>query len=101
MVVALIAALGLVAVACGGNDGGTSTTGPTSTTGTGATGASGTPPTGGILREEAPSSFGFTNAFDPTGEYLGTAWSIMGNFLLRGLVSYPWLPADQGGNQPV
>jgi peptide/nickel transport system substrate-binding protein len=25
----------------------------------------------------------------------------MGNFLLRGLVSYPWLPADQGGNQPV
>ncbi len=101
MIVALVAALGLVAVACGGDNGGTTTTGPTSTTGTGPTGESGTPPTGGILREEAPSSFGFTNAFDPTGEYLGTAWSIMGNFLLRGLVSYPWLPAEQGGNQPV
>jgi peptide/nickel transport system substrate-binding protein len=92
----------LVAAACGGDDDGGETTGPAATGETGAeTGTTGDDvPTGGILREET-TDFGFTNAFDPTGEYLGSAWAIYGNFLMRGLVSYPWLPGDQGGNEPV
>jgi peptide/nickel transport system substrate-binding protein len=101
-IVALISALMLVAAACGGDDDGGEATGPAATGESGvATGATGEDvPTGGILREET-TDFGFTNAFDPTGEYLGSAWAIYGNFLMRGLVSYPWLPGDQGGNEPV
>ncbi len=104
-IVALAAVLSLVAASCGGNDNEGSTTGATTggTTTTGATGGTtgGNVPEGGVLREEWVSSFGFTNAFDPTGEYLGSAWALYGNFLLRGLVSYPWLPGDQNGNVPV
>jgi peptide/nickel transport system substrate-binding protein len=101
-IVALVAALSLVAAACGGDDDGGATTGPTGETATGptATGPTGEDLAGGVLREET-TDFGFTNAFDPTGEYLGTAWSLFGNFLQRNLVSYPWLPGDQGGNEPV
>ena len=33
-------------------------------------------------------SFGFTNNFDPTGEYLGNAWGILDNLLIRPLVGY-------------
>jgi peptide/nickel transport system substrate-binding protein len=97
-----MSALMLVAAACGGDDDGGETTGPAATGETGTeTGTTGEDvPTGGILREET-TDFGFTNAFDPTGEYLGSAWAIYGNFLMRGLVSYPWLPGDQGGNEPV
>jgi len=103
-IVAFVAVLSLVAAACGGDDDGGAATGPTSTGGTGPTATGPTAPevpVGGVLREEAPSSFGFTNAFDPTGEYLGSAWALFGNFLLRGLVSYPWLPGDQDGNVPI
>ncbi len=97
MLISLVAVLALVAAACGGDE--PTTTGPTGETSvTGPTGDQ--IPTGGILREETVD-FGFTNAFDPTGEYLGSAWAIYGNFLLRGLVSYPWLPGDEGGNAPV
>jgi peptide/nickel transport system substrate-binding protein len=104
-VVALVAVLALVGAACGGDNGGgaTGATGGSATGGTSATGASGgtgAVPEGGVLREETVD-FGFTNAFDPTGEYLGSAWALFGNFLLRGLVSYPWLPGDEGGNVPV
>jgi peptide/nickel transport system substrate-binding protein len=98
--VALFAVLALVGAACGGDadDGGSQTTGPDGETT--ATGGSGEIVRGGVLREET-TDFGFTGAFDPTGEYLGSAWAIYGNFLMRGLVSYPWLPGDQGGNEPV
>jgi peptide/nickel transport system substrate-binding protein len=102
-IVAFVAVLSLVAAACGGGDDDGEATGPTGeTTATGptSTGPTGEDLSGGILREETVD-FGFTNAFDPTGEYLGSAWSLFGNFLTRGLVSYPWLPGDQGGNEPV
>jgi peptide/nickel transport system substrate-binding protein len=100
----LVAVFGIIAAACGGDGDGEEPTGSGATGGTTATGGTGGTggdiPTGGILREEV-TDFGFTGAFDPTGEYLGSAWAIYGNFLMRGLVSYPWLPADQGGNEPV
>jgi peptide/nickel transport system substrate-binding protein len=101
-IVAFVLVLALVAAACGGDDEEPTATGETpGATGETATGSTGEDvPTGGVLREETVD-FGFTNAFDPTGEYLGSAWALYGNFLMRGLVSYPWLPGDQGGNEPV
>ncbi len=89
-IVAIVGVLALVAAACAGEEEPTGPTGPTGEE----------VPQGGVVREET-TDFGFTNAFDPTGEYLGTAWAYYGNLALRGLVSYPWLPGDQGGNQPV
>jgi peptide/nickel transport system substrate-binding protein len=57
----------LVAAACGGgND-----------NGGGSTGASTTPQKGGVYRT-ATTDFGFTNGFDITGEYLGSAWDLYG-----------------------
>lgn len=83
--VALVMSLGLVAAACGGNgeDGGG---------GGGAT-------QGGVLRESL-TDFGFTNAFDPTGEYLGSAWAYYSQMLIRGLVSYEFV-AGAAGNEVV
>ncbi len=98
VLVSFLVVLAVVAAGCSGDDGGPSGSGPTG--GTTATGGTGEPVEGGILREET-TDFGFTDAFDPTGEYLGSAWAIYGNFLMRGLLSYPWLPGDQGGNEPV
>jgi ABC-type transport system substrate-binding protein len=78
----------LVAVACGGNE----TSGQTS-------GAANVQK-GGTLREETPE-FAWTNNFDPTGEYLGYAWGLYDQLLMRGLYTYKHVPADQGGDNPV
>ncbi len=43
---------------------------------------------GGTLNVGWEASFGFTDNFDPTGEYLGDAWGIYSNLLLRTLVGY-------------
>ncbi len=43
---------------------------------------------GGIFRTEWESSFDFTDSFDPTGEYLGEAFGIYSNLLVRTLVGY-------------
>ena len=43
---------------------------------------------GGTYRVGWESSFGFTDNFDPTGEYLGSAWGIYTNLLIRTLVGY-------------
>jgi peptide/nickel transport system substrate-binding protein len=76
----------LVAVACGGgsnssNGGGSSTK-------------------GGTIREEL-QTFGWTDRFDPTGEYLGTAWALYDQMMMRGLLTYNHRPAEEGGNVPV
>ena len=42
---------------------------------------------GGVYRT-AIEDFGFTGAFDPTGEYLGTAQGLLGQLLMRNLVTY-------------
>src|SRR5438067_3413587 len=42
---------------------------------------------GGVYRT-ALEDFGFTGAFDPTGEYLGTAWGLYSQLMLRTLVTY-------------
>ena len=82
---ALASAAALVVTGCGGSSASSSDTG-----------SSGTVTKGGTLRL-ATTDFGFTNAFDPTGEYLGLAWGYYDNLLTRGLVGYKHRP-DADGN---
>ena len=43
---------------------------------------------GGTYRVGWESSFGLTDNFDPTGEYLANSFAINTNLLLRGLIGY-------------
>jgi peptide/nickel transport system substrate-binding protein len=54
------------------------------------------PPRGGVFRIGVESSFGFTNAFDPTGEYLLEAFALYRNLLLRTLVGYRHVAGAEG-----
>ncbi|MBV8081311.1 MAG: hypothetical protein JO186_13165, partial [Actinobacteria bacterium] len=56
--------------------------------------------TGGTLNVGWEQSFGFTDNFDPTGEYLGDAFGIYDNLLIRTLVGYTH-QAGAAGNKPV
>ena len=76
---ALVTALMLVAAACGGDD-------TDSGNGNGAKTEGGQK--GGIYRVGYQEPFGFTDSFDPSGEYLGSAFGIYSNLLIRGLVGY-------------
>jgi hypothetical protein len=82
-VVAAAAVLSLVAAACGGGGGTAATTAPSSAT---TTGPAITIKDGGVYRS-AIEDFGFTGAFDPTGEYLGTAFGLFSQLLMRNLVT--------------
>jgi len=86
---ASVVVLALVAAACGGS----STSGASSSSG-------GAPIKGGTIREEL-QEFGWTSGFDPTGEYLGTAWSLYDQMIMRGLMTYNHRGGDEGGNIPV
>src|SRR5919198_4807384 len=55
---------------------------------------------GGTYRVGWESEFGWTDAFDPTGEYLGNAWAIYSNLLVRTLVGYNHV-AGAAGNKVV
>ena len=55
---------------------------------------------GGVFRVEWESSFDFTGGFDPTGEYLGEAFGIYSNLLVRTLVGYNHV-AGAPGNELV
>ncbi len=82
--VGLALAVTLIAAACG--------SGKKTTTGGTTSGAT----KGGVLRL-AQTDFGFTNAFDPTGEYLASAITLYGA-LTRELISYKHV-ADAAGNK--
>jgi peptide/nickel transport system substrate-binding protein len=75
--VALAMAMALLGAACGGNDNTSSTSNSNG----------GNAQTGGTLRVET-DGFGWSNAFDPTGEYWGVAWAYYRNLLTRTLVTY-------------
>jgi peptide/nickel transport system substrate-binding protein len=77
--VAVASAFAVIAAACSNND----------NTGGGATPSSsaGAVKKGGTYRT-AIEDFGFTGAYDPTGEYLGTAFGLFSQMMLRNLVSY-------------
>src|SRR6187397_902740 len=85
--VGLALALALVAAACGGGD---------DEGGGGEQQA--TPQKGGVLRT-AITDFGFTNGFDPTGEYVATAIGLYGA-MGRTLMGYKHI-ADAPGNELV
>ncbi|MEO9175340.1 MAG: ABC transporter substrate-binding protein, partial [Gaiellales bacterium] len=55
---------------------------------------------GGIFRVGWESSFDFTDNFDPTGEYLGEAFGIYSDLMIRTLVGYNHV-ADAPGNVVV
>jgi peptide/nickel transport system substrate-binding protein len=85
--IAALAAFALVLTACGGGEEAASPT-PAATGGASK---------GGTYRT-ATTDFGFTGAFDPTGEYLGSAFGLYSDMLLRTLVTYPHiagLPGDE------
>jgi peptide/nickel transport system substrate-binding protein len=99
---AAIAAFALLAAGCGSKKSASSTTtttasssGGTSAVGTG-TFNNDTSKPGGIYHVGWKQSFGFTNNFDPTGEYLGNAWGLYSNLMLRPLVGYWHLPGAAG-----
>lgn len=89
-VLALVAALGLVAAACGGNDEG----GATGATGE-ATGATGGIQPGGTV--ELAMLGGVTAAFDPQKEYYSVTWEYYRCCLLRNLLSYNGKTTAEGG----
>ena len=87
LLLALTLALSVGAAACGGDEEGT---------GTGvATGEEGEPQAGGTLRVQT-EAFEWVGNFDPTGEYLGTAWGFYSNMLLRPLMGYKHQPGAEG-----
>ncbi|MDX6563130.1 MAG: hypothetical protein QOD65_2944, partial [Gaiellales bacterium] len=51
---------------------------------------------GGTYRIEWEGSFSFTDGFDPTGEYLGEAFGIYSNLLVRTLVGYNHVAGPAG-----
>jgi peptide/nickel transport system substrate-binding protein len=72
--IAVLAVVALLGAACG-DDGGN---GP----------AASPDVKGGIYRVQVDTDFGFNGGFDPSGEYLGWAWALYSNLLLRNLVTY-------------
>jgi peptide/nickel transport system substrate-binding protein len=70
------------------------------TIGSAAPGKSSAAKAGGTYRVGWENDFGFTDAFDPTGEYLGDAWAVMSNLLVRTLVGYNHV-AGAAGNKLV
>jgi peptide/nickel transport system substrate-binding protein len=58
------------------------------TVGSAAPGKSDAAKAGGTYRVGWENAFGFTDAFDPTGEYLGDAFNVYTNLLVRTLAGY-------------
>ncbi|MGH2467702.1 MAG: hypothetical protein ACRDGL_08230, partial [Candidatus Limnocylindrales bacterium] len=94
-----VAALVAVAAGCGSSNksssGGTTTSSSSSGTPSNVQTSydNGTATKGGVYTMGWENSFGFTDNFDPTGEYLGNAWGILDNLLVRPLMGYK----HQGG----
>jgi peptide/nickel transport system substrate-binding protein len=96
---AVLVALVALATGCGSKKSSGNTT--TSSSGGTAAGPSkaydnGTAAKGGIYRVGWEQSFGFTDNFDPTGEYLGNAWGLYSNLLIRSLIGYKHQPGAAG-----
>jgi peptide/nickel transport system substrate-binding protein len=105
VLLAAIAAFALLAAGCGSKKSSSGTT--TTTTTTSSSGGSnsavgsgtydnGSSTKGGTYTVGWEQSFGFTNNFDPTGEYLGNAWGLYSNLMLRSLIGYKHQPGAAG-----
>jgi len=103
-----VVALAALAAGCGSkkksSSGSTTTNSSSSSGGGGVVGSgsfsSGSPAKGGTYTVGWEASFGFTDNFDPTGEYLGNAWGLYSNLMLRPLVGYKHQPGA-AGNETV
>jgi peptide/nickel transport system substrate-binding protein len=95
---AALLALAVLAAGCGSKKSSTGTSGGTSGSSASANKSydNGTPAKGGVYRVGWEQSFGFTNNFDPTGEYLGNAWGLFVNLLMRPLIGYKHQPGAAG-----
>jgi peptide/nickel transport system substrate-binding protein len=105
-----VIALAALAAGCGsksstsssGSSGGSSSSGSSGSSGSAAqyTGNydNGSAKKGGVYRVGWEQSFGFTDNFDPTGEYLGDAFGIQNNLLLRTLIGYKHQPGSAGND---
>ena len=99
----LVAAFVVFAAGCGSkkSSNGSTTTTTTSNSSNSAypgTYANGSSAKGGTYTIGWEASFGFTDNFDPTGEYLGNAWGLYSNLMLRALVGYKHLPGAAGND---
>ena len=87
--IAVVAVLGIVAAACGGND---STSSSTTDTGSASTDLS-----GGTLKMAMLADV--TAAFDPQKEYYSVAWEYFRCCLTRTLLNYKGVPTADGGTE--
>jgi len=94
-----LAAITLAVAGCGGEDSAGGGEGASPVADRAGAFTAGEPRAGGTYRL-AQTDFGFTDGFDPSGEYIGTAWNIYSNLMLRTLVSYRFT-AGPAGNEPV
>ena len=62
----------------------------------GAPAASSVPSKGGVYRVAFEHSFGFTDSFDPTGEYYQFSFNIYSNLMIRTLVGYDHVVGPAG-----
>jgi len=88
-VFAFVAAIVLIAAGCGGEEG----------DGDGGAEEAAAPKAGGTYRVEMEGAFDFTDAFDPTGEYLAVAWSFY-TLNVRKLMTYRGTAGTEG-NEPL
>jgi peptide/nickel transport system substrate-binding protein len=51
---------------------------------------------GGVFRVDVLEAFNYTAGFDPSAEYLGSAWTIYSNLMLRTLMGYKHAPGAEG-----
>jgi peptide/nickel transport system substrate-binding protein len=86
--ISVVAVLGIVAAACGGNNGGNAASNSQSP---------GTDLSGGTLRMAMLGDV--SAAFDPQKEYYSVSWEYMRCCLLRTLLSYKGVPTADGGTQ--
>jgi peptide/nickel transport system substrate-binding protein len=97
---AAVAAFAVLAAGCGSKKSSSSTTtsssGSSSAPGVTASYDNGTAAKGGTYTVGWEQSFGFTDNFDPTGEYLGNAWGILDNLLIRPLMGYKHKAGAEG-----
>jgi len=84
----LVLALAMVAAACGGADEPAADAPSGSDTG-------GEVAKGGTYRIET-DAYEWNASLDPTGEYLGSAWAIYTNLMLRNLVTYKHISGPEG-----
>jgi peptide/nickel transport system substrate-binding protein len=104
LIAGAVVALAALAAGCGSKKSSSGSTTTTSTTTSSSSGgvvgsgsfSSGAPAKGGTYTVGWEQSFGFTNNFDPTGEYLGNAWGLYSNLMLRSLVGYKHQPGAAG-----